>query len=98
MVQIGGNSVINSRMRRPCKWTKPSGEIQQDFWVSWIWVYKKNFLLYNSSTLNKQLSYDISHELKRETENLPFVPFSFYLSCAFKIGYFNLGVFPATID
>lgn len=36
--------------------------------------------------------------MKMESENLPFVPFSFYLSCPFKIGYFNLGVFPAAID
>lgn len=31
--------------------------------------------------------------MKKESGNLSFVPFSFYLSCPFKIGYFNLGVF-----
>lgn len=29
---------------------------------------------------------------------MSFVPFFFHLSCPFKIRYFNLGVFPATID
>lgn len=77
-----------------CKWIKTSRETQQHFWD---WCIKNNeppvYSYQPPQTVNIMTYHYCKSDMKKESGNLSFVPFSFYLSCPFKIGYFNLGVF-----